>query len=370
VLLVFAGLAVFAASQRDWNDCKAVVSDPGRSISGCTRIIDSDGETTHNRAVAYNNRAGAYANKGDNDRAIADASEAIRLDPKDAFAYNNRAGAYLNKRDNDRAIADASEAIRLDPKDAFAYNNRAGAYASKGDNDRAIADASEAIRLDPKDALAYNNRAAAYLNKRDNDRAIADASEAIRLDPNYAIAYNYRGNAYKAKGDYDRAIADYNEAIRLDPKSSSSYVYRRRLNLYAGSVDKALADLNQASALAPKYAYAALWLDIVSQRNNLPSRLPQTSSQLDMTAWPAPVVRLFMGQMTPGALLAAADDPDAITKKGQVCEANFYIGELSLMKGSKDEATRLFRLAASDCPRDFVEWDAANSELKALGAAP
>jgi hypothetical protein len=40
------------------------------------------------------------------------------------------------------------------------------------------------------------------------------------------------------------------------------------------------------------------------------------------------------------------------------------------MKGAKDEATRLFRLASSDCPRDFTEWHAANAELKALGAAP
>jgi lipoprotein NlpI len=41
-----------------------------------------------------------------------------------------------------------------------------------------------------------------------------------------------------------------------------------------------------------------------------------------------------------------------------------------LTKGLKDEATRLFRLAASDCPHDFNEWDAANAELKALGVVP
>jgi len=79
---------------------------------------------------------------------------------------------------------------------------------------------------------------------------------------------------------------------------------------------------------------------------------------------------MFMDQMTPAAVLAAADDPDATGKKGQVCEANFYSGELSLTKGLKDEATRLFRLAASDCPHDFNEWDAANAELKALGVVP
>jgi lipoprotein NlpI len=320
-------IVLFFISKRGSNDCEAV-SDPSTIISACSRIIDGNGETMHKRAIALANRASAYVKTGDNDRAIADANEAIRLDPKVAGAYVNRAGAYLQK----------------------------------GDNDRAIADASEAVRLDPKIAVAYNNRAAAYLKKGDNDRAIADYSEAIRLDPTVAVAYVIRAVAYVNTGDNDRAIADYNEAIRLDSKDNKSYFNRGLLNLYAGSVDKALADLKQASALAPNDAYAALWLDIVGQRNNLPSRLPQSSAQLDMTAWPAPVVKLFMGQLTPGDLLAAADDP--------VCEANFYTGELSLMKGAKEQATRLLRLASSDCPRDFTEWDAANAELKALGAAP
>lgn len=76
----------------------------------------------------------------------------------------------------------------------------------------------------------------------------------------------------------------------------------------------------------------------------------------------------FLGQLTPELVLAAADDPNADTKRGQVCEANFYTGELVLQQGHRDEARRLFRLAAADCPKDFTEWSAANAELKALGA--
>ena len=74
-------------------------------------------------------------------------------------------------------------------------------------------------------------------------------------------------------------------------------------------------------------------------------------------------------QTTPAAVLAAADDPDATRKKRRVCLANFYNAELSFTKGLKDQATRLYRLAASDCPHSFIEWDAANAELKALGVA-
>jgi lipoprotein NlpI len=252
----------------------------------------------------------------------------------------------------------------------MAFHNRAVAYLEKGDLDRAVTDYSEAIRIDPEDANALNGRGAAYRATGDLDRAGADYNEAIRLDPKSGQAFVGRGDVFSSRGDFERAIADFNEAIRLNPKSSVAYFARGRSYLFAGSVEKALADLNQASAHAPENAYLALWVDIVSRRNNLPSRLAQTSSQIDMTAWPAPVVRLFMGQMTPAAVLAAADDPDATKKKGQVCEANFYSGELSLTKGLKDEATRLFRLAASDCPHGFNEWDAAKAELKALGVVP
>jgi lipoprotein NlpI len=108
----------------------------------------------------------------------------------------------------------------------------------------------------------------------------------------------------------------------------------------------------------------------VSKRSSVARRLTEATAQIDMTKWPAPVIRLYLGQMTPQAVLASADDPDATTKKGHACEANFYNGELDLQRGAKDEATRLFRLATADCPKSFTEWSAANAELKALGANP
>jgi lipoprotein NlpI len=112
------------------------------------------------------------------------------------------------------------------------------------------------------------------------------------------------------------------------------------------------------------------WLHIASARNNLPSRLAEAAKQIDMTKWPAPVIRLFLGQTTPEALLATADDPDAKIRQRKVCEVNFYSAELALQRRAKDEATRLFGLAAKDCPKSFTERAAAHAEPKALGAHP
>jgi lipoprotein NlpI len=277
-------------------------------------------------------------------------------------------------RDAEPRIASCSRSINSGKwqghDQAVNYFNRGNAYHDEGDNDRAIADYARAISIDPKFAIPHYNRGLIYHLNGDYDRAIADYTQAIGIDPRYADSYNNRGSAYDKKGDYDRSNADYTQAISIDPNYVAAYLNRGQLNLYSGALSKALVDFNKAMALNPKSGYAALWLDIVGQRNNVQSRLMQTSSQVDMTKWPAPVIRLFLGQMTTAAVLTAADDPDANKKKDQVCQANFYSGELSLMKGSKDDAARLFRLAASDCVHDSREWGAANAELKALGAAP
>jgi lipoprotein NlpI len=184
-----------------------------------------------------------------------------------------------------------------------------------------------------------------------------------------ARVYARRGIAYRAKGDLDRATADYHEVIRLDRKLPEAYLELGLAYLYRGNLARAFAEVRQASEFHPMDPYGALWVDIVGQRNNLPSRLSEVISNIDMTAWPAPVIRLFLGQTTPAAVLAAAADPDPVKQARQVCDADFFSGEWSLRSGAKDEARRLFLLAAGDCPKSFIQWSAALEELKSLRAS-
>ncbi|WP_051370976.1 hypothetical protein [Mesorhizobium loti] len=93
-------------------------------------------------------------------------------------------------------------------------------------------------------------------------------------------------------------------------------------------------------------------------------------AKLDMTKWPAPLVRMLLGEQTPEAVLALADNPDATKKSEQVCEANFYIAEFQRMQHHDEEALRLYRLALSGCPHDFIEYTAATNALRVMGKAP
>src|ERR1700730_16138315 len=108
-------------------DCDAP-QDPEAAIIDCTQSITSGKWKGRYLAAYYTNRAAAYHEQGDNNRAIADLNEAIRIDPKFAMAFSNRGNAYNDKGDSDRAIADYNAAIRIDPNFATAFQNRGSAY--------------------------------------------------------------------------------------------------------------------------------------------------------------------------------------------------------------------------------------------------
>ena len=192
LFLTFAS-ASLAASQRDRDDCEA---DGERSIRGCTRMIQDRSVSAKDRAFAYHYRASEYLKKGDADRAIADFTQVIRLEPKHGFAYSFRAGAYRAKGDLDRAIADYTTSIRLNPALYSSKHNRGTLYFAKGDYDRAIADYDEVLDEEFSDESTYTDSGWEYV----------------------ADVYSNRGAAYRAKGDNDRAAANFRRALMLFPK--------------------------------------------------------------------------------------------------------------------------------------------------------
>ena len=64
--------------------------------------------------------------------------------------YSSRGVAYGLRGDFDKAIADFSAAIRLNPKDAQAYQNRGVAYEKKGEKAKAEEDFAQAKNLGDK----------------------------------------------------------------------------------------------------------------------------------------------------------------------------------------------------------------------------
>jgi tetratricopeptide (TPR) repeat protein len=321
-------------------------------------------------ADRYEQRGDAYVKKGDFAHALADYTIAIRLNPNAAESYSSRGLAYQENGDLDHAIADYNQAVKIEPASAVVYDSRARAYQEKGDLDRAIADFTESIKRDPKNTRAYDGRGDVYRSKGDLEHAIGDYGEAITAEPN-AERYARRATAYLAQGDIQHALADYGEAIRLGPTDGSNYTERGSAYLSDGSVAKAEADFQQARNLDPANPYAALWLDIAERHNSVPSHLADYAKKLDMGSWPAPIVRLFLGDLTQAQLLDAAQNPNnsKVTQR-RLCDAHLYGAQFALVKGTKEDAERQLRLATEDCPRISTAWATANGQLKYLNANP
>ena len=164
------------------------------------------------------------------ERAVEHFTREIQRNPT-ATNYLCRGNLLRREREYDRAIADMTQAIRLDARYTDAYRARSIVWGLKGEYDKAIADISEAIRLNPESESAAHRiaesrllygRGLSWANKADHDQAIADFTQSIRLDPKFAPAYWLRGECWRLKGDQAKAEADFQQAARLGYKPDTS----------------------------------------------------------------------------------------------------------------------------------------------------
>ncbi len=217
--------------------------------------------------------------------------------------------------------------------------------------------------------IIYNGRSNAYRDKGEDDRAIADHDQALRLDPDFALAFNNRGNAYSRKGEYDRAIADYDRALRLDPDYALAYNNRGRVHFNRGRFAQAVPDLRRAVAADPEYAYWPIWLYLAQARAGQGGRaeLKDNARRLDLSDWPGPVVRMFLGELGAQAVADMGKANATRKDKERRAEAYFYVGQQQLMAGHKDKAAAFLRAVVKTGITNFIEYGGAKAELKRLG---
>jgi Tfp pilus assembly protein PilF len=180
ILLVTATTAL-PADQQDWNECMFPGDVIGPGIEACTRIIQDRDESVRLLVVAYISRGLQYEASDKYDRAIADFTKAIELNPQDPMAYDHRGDAYYRVHDYTRAIADFTKVIEINPGYANVYFNLGISYKASGAVDLAIRYLSFAIDVNHRDADAYRMRAKIYQARGDLNRAVSDLDKAAEI---------------------------------------------------------------------------------------------------------------------------------------------------------------------------------------------
>ncbi len=203
-------------------------------------------------ASIYYQRGNSYYSQRAYEKAIKDYTAAIKIKANYNDAYYQRGLIYYELDDNEKAITDLTQTLRINPNYTKAYDKRGQIYYEIGDYKNAIQDYSQSIRLNPKGSKIYINRGIARGTIGDRVGAISDYTQAIELNPNDVKAYHRRGKYHLEMANYQDAIADYDRVLELKPDDADAYTNRCSTYLNLTNYQTAISDCNQAIEINPQ----------------------------------------------------------------------------------------------------------------------
>jgi tetratricopeptide (TPR) repeat protein len=164
--------------------------------------------------------------------------------PDDYGILDRRAVAYHYKGEIEKALADYTRMIALNPQNPDGWDNRGNLYHELGEYDKAIADFTQCIPLSPPNYGRYwSNRGLAYYDKGDLDAALADFTTSIELwgKPGLSVwALVRRGIVWRKKGDLDKALAHFELAASYDPEDDDPLYNAGYIHFMKEDYDKAI----------------------------------------------------------------------------------------------------------------------------------
>lgn len=134
--------------------------------------------------VALASAAGPAASQSGSNAPVVASVIVAQANVQQADDLVNRGNALADKKEYDRAIAAFTEAVRLDPQNAYAYNSRADTLRESGKPAQGLPDAEKALQLDSGNADFWDTRAQIFQAMGRRQEAIADYRRALELDAN------------------------------------------------------------------------------------------------------------------------------------------------------------------------------------------
>lgn len=173
-----------------------------------------------NYAEAWNHLGIAYKEKK-NFPAAVKAFEQARAFKNftDAEFYISAGLAYGEMKMYDKAIADFTKAIGIDPENAEAYNNKGLYLFEKGVADSSVIYFDQAISLKPGFYQAFYNKGNTLAAAGRFAEAIELYNESLKHKPDYVDAWLNIGNSYAAMKDYSNAMSFYQKVEKADPNN-------------------------------------------------------------------------------------------------------------------------------------------------------
>ncbi len=206
------------------------------------------------------------------DRAIATGSTAV------VSALVNRSAAHRALGDFKTALADAVEALSLDPNLASGYVNAGSALQALGDRQEALGYFLRGLERSPGDAALECNVGVTLFQLGQTFAARTHLERAVEADPNLADAHHNLGAVRQSLDDFAGADACYRRALEINPNHPGALSNLGSLDLARGRVDGAMASFEAALAIDPQNLEAGS--NRLMALNYLPALPPETVATL------------------------------------------------------------------------------------------
>ncbi len=154
-------------------------------------------------------------------KAIELSKKALALDESLADARSTLGFIYAMTGQHDKGVAEAEQAVELNPNSAHVHHLLCLTLRFAERTDEAIPECKKAIRLEPyAPAAYYYNLGMSYLGAEQCEEAISACEEALRRGSNNLFVHVNATFAFSICGREEEARATAVEVLRISPKFS------------------------------------------------------------------------------------------------------------------------------------------------------
>ncbi len=197
-------------------------------------LADKEKEPELQKAKVYKLRGSAYYRMGKYNEAIADLTNALRVNSSDWADFSMLGASYFQLNRSDEAIQALEKALSMNPGQNSTTELLGRVHFKKGTDSisskqyaEAISSLQKAGEFDPQNGYIYYNLAEAFRAQKKYSEAEKALLQAADLMPESPEVYRRMGLVYEMQKKWDPALEAYKKAEKISPSESSKEAIER-----------------------------------------------------------------------------------------------------------------------------------------------
>jgi tetratricopeptide (TPR) repeat protein len=228
-------------------------------VETTTRVLEQE----PNMVDAHFLLATAYLNLNENEKALAEMMNTLRLKPDHVQTLFNLGGFYQIQGKLDEAEKWYLQLLKVQPEHLRACMNLVDLYQRKNEPEKAkvyVAKIISSYQNALKNTEVPQNRAdlleklaQTYFASGDLDQSERTLKEAIQLMPNRPMAHFHMGAIYQQKKEFDKAIAEYEAESNITPNNFKVFFNLGVLYRQSGKLQDSIQSFQKALQLNEQF---------------------------------------------------------------------------------------------------------------------